>query len=116
MGVYDGLAYFKKRHVKIIMCPLAIDGEVLDDRLLGKGDNFVLRINEELSLEERVKVVIHEAIHFGEPFIGNLFKYGRSHNMPEHLYKKQEEEIEQLTEAVYKHQLVLIAYLREKVK
>jgi len=113
MGVYDGIQLLRKRQAKLSIVPLAMDARILDyDNLPKPGYNGIrVEINDELSEEEQVKSLIHEALHCGNPY---NFLPMRSLSKGE--YGRIEREIDELTEQVYSCQPMLISWLRSKIK
>ncbi|MEK6889187.1 MAG: hypothetical protein AABW80_03720 [Nanoarchaeota archaeon] len=106
MGFYDGFQFLRRKKTGLQIVPLSIRGEVLDE-----GDHYLVRINDALSTDEKIKAVIHECLHFGE----NYRKYaGRMRRLPEGEYTRIEGEIDSITDQVYESQPLLVEWLREK--
>lgn len=124
MGVYEGLSEIRNQGIPIMK------GDIHSMRFISrvrKGypdyENnpcgLVIRINmiyyvkqgySDLSLEEQVRTLIHEALHISPPFI---YDYGINIPLSPKLTMIMEEKIEALQRAVYDNQPVLVDYLLE---
>ena len=107
MGFYDGFQFFRKNGLQI-RCEVNL---IPKARTSIVNDNFLVEISPRLSLDERVKSIIHEAIHFGSPHLHRLIEL-RNKGMPEKEYQELETDVENLTEQVYKNQPVLVRWLK----
>lgn len=116
MGVNDGLQYFKKRRALLYIGPCELDAEVVERSFMDfseskKVTRLIIIINEELPIKEKIRSLIHEAIHFG-----NSHKnYLPIRNLSVLEKYCVEEEIENLTEQVYSCQPKLVQFLKEKL-
>ena len=111
MGVYDGAQFLRNRKATLLVCPLSMKARILDYSSTNKED-IRIEINEELSIEEQVKSLIHETIHYGKPYND----YIPMRRLSEREYTRIEKEIDFLTEQIYVCQPVLVEWLRKKLK
>ena len=111
MGVYDGAQFLRNRKATLLVCPLSMKARILDYSSTNKED-IRIEINEELSIEEQVKSLIHEILHCSNHYINYL----PMRRLPEGGYNRIEKEIDFLTEQIYVCQPVLTEWLRKKLK
>ena len=113
MGVIKGLEHLRNMKASLYVGPCPEDARVMDYSTEDEK-KFVIEINEKSSMEEQIISLIHEAIHFDEPFLKYLHKPNQIILIP--LLWSIEKKIENLTEQVYFCQPNLVKYLRKSLE
>lgn len=107
MGIYEGILFLKRNPILLETCACHCNGTAYFSNK--SGYNYEIRINKELSNNERIKTLIHEILHFSREFRDYLGKRLGSDN-------SIEIEINKLSEVIFNNQPVLSRFLKSRLE
>jgi len=107
MGVYEGFQRLRRAGTAVFVSPWSHDASVIaHHEYSATSYEYEMTIDEKLSLEQRVKTMIHEFLHFSAQFREYLGKrLTKNHPV--------EREIDNLTDIVYDTSPILRNYLKK---
>ena len=108
MGIYEAISFLKKHPTLLEVCPHHCNGTVY---YLSNSHKFEykIRINNNLSIDNRIKTLIHECLHFSPEFrsyLGKALCY--SHPV--------ERKIDKLSDDIFNCQPILSKFLEDKIR
>ncbi len=107
MSIYEGILFLKRNPTLLDICAHHCNGTAyLSNKL---GYNYEIRINEELSDNERIKTLIHEILHFSRKFRCYLGERLSPDN-------PIEVEINRLSEVIFNNQPILSKFLKSRLE
>src|SRR3989344_5931061 len=121
MGVYEGLLEIRNQGIPVVeisgIYP-RLFGQCLRENKSENPSGLTIYISSELSIERKVRTLIHEIFHFTPEFIEYFLEFGYdSEEDGTGNYKLKprrfETRIDQITDEVYEYQPVLRDFLRE---
>lgn len=107
MGIYEGILFLKRNATLLEVCAHHCNGTVYISTKLNYC--YEIRINEELSNDERIKTLIHEILHFSPEFRNYSGERLSSDN-------PIEVEINKLSEEIFNNQPVLSQFLKSRLE